>query len=215
MAEFDVASLEPRALHKLIIQTVIPRPIAFVSTESAAGAANLAPFSFFNAFSSAPPILAIGVGSRGGVPKDTLANILATREFVVNLVTDAIAAPMVATSAEVAHGVDEFAESGLTRAPSKRVRPARVAESPVSWECVLFDTIPLDRSRATPPAPVSTSPTTMVLGEVVHIHVDDRVITDRARLAIDPGALAPIARLGGITYARQTERFDMARPARK
>ncbi len=214
VASFPVAELEPRTLHSLILQTVIPRPIAWVSTRSRDGRDNVAPFSFFNAFSAAPPILALGIGSRRGEPKDTLRNAVETKELVVNLVPESLAEAMVASSGEFGPDEDEFDVVGIRRAASVRVAPPRVAEAPVAFECVLWDTVDLDRSRADPPAPVAASPSTLVLAEVVHVHVSDDVIRDdgSGRLRIDPDALALIARLGGVEYARRAERFTLERP---
>jgi flavin reductase (DIM6/NTAB) family NADH-FMN oxidoreductase RutF len=189
-------------VYKLLIGAVVPRPIAFVSTLSREGVRNLAPFSFFTAVSANPPVICVcPVRRPGAAPyKDTLSNILATGEFVVNVVSEEFASMMNATSAEFPPEVDEFAASGLTPVPSDLVRPPRVAESHVQMECKLYLTIEIGE------LPGSGS---LVLGEVVRFHVDDAYFDD---FKIDPDKLRPIGRMGGSTYTRTTDRFDMARP---
>ncbi len=126
----DPSSLVERDAYRLMISAFVPRPIAFVSTRSRAGVDNCAPFSYSMGVSSSPMILAISVGERDGRPKDTGRNILDTREFVVNVVTEEIAWRMNQASGDYADGVSEFDEAGLTRGPSERVRAPRIAESP-------------------------------------------------------------------------------------
>jgi len=189
-------------VYKLLIGAVVPRPIAFVSTVSREGIPNLAPFSFFTAVSANPPVVCFcPVRRPGSNPyKDTLSNISATREFVVNIVSEEFAEQMNATSAEFPPEVDEFEASGLTPVPSDLVRPPRVAESHVQMECKLYLTIEFGE------LPGSGN---LVLGEVVRFHVDDQYFDD---FRIDPDKLRPIGRMGGATYTRTTDRFDMARP---
>jgi flavin reductase (DIM6/NTAB) family NADH-FMN oxidoreductase RutF len=195
-------------LYGILLNSVAPRPIAWVSTLSAAGQPNLAPFSFFNAVCIDPPLLAFAPGLRQskqagaphGQPKDTLRNIRETKEFVVNIVTYALLQPMNVTSGEYDPSVNEFELAKVTPAPSKLVRPARVAESPVSFECKLHQI--LDFS----PAPTSSS---LVLGQVVSIHMDDAHLRDGK---LDRNSLDLIGRMGGIQYTRTTERVELARP---
>src|SRR6266581_2768406 len=125
------SSLSDRAAYRLMISAFVPRPIAFVSTRSPAGVDNCAPFSFSMGVSSHPMVLAVSIGERDGRPKDTARNILDTREFVVNLVTETIAEKMNQASGDYAGTVSEFDEAGLTRASSEVVRAPRIAESPV------------------------------------------------------------------------------------
>src|ERR1041385_6890840 len=135
----ELSGLPRREIYRLMIDCIVPRPIAFVSTLSAEGVGNLAPFSFFNGVSSEPPTLVFSISrKRDGGKKDTLVNIESTPQFVVNLVTEPMAAPMHQTSADYPYGVDEMAKVGLTPVPSTRVRPPRVGESPVQMECELF-----------------------------------------------------------------------------
>ena len=185
-----------------------PRPIAWVSTISASGELNLAPFSFFNAVCVDPPLLAFAPGLRAprqpevghGEAKDTLRNVRETREFVVNIVTYELAEAMNLTSGEYDASVNEFEVAKVTPAPSKIVRPPRVAESPVSFECRLHQI--LDFS----PAPTSSS---LVIGQVVSIHMNDTHIKDGK---LDRNSLDLVGRMGGMQYARTTQRFEMVRP---
>lgn len=189
-------------VYKLLIGAIVPRPIAFVSTLSREGIRNLAPFSFFTAVSANPPVICFcPVRRPGPAPhKDTLSNILSTGEFVVNIVSEEFASQMNATSAEFPPEVDEFEASGLTPVPSDLVRPPRVAESHVQMECRLYLTIEIGE------LPGSGN---LVLGEVVRFHVDDPYFDD---FKIDPEKLRPIGRMGGSTYTRTTDRFEMTRP---
>src|SRR5579864_5611229 len=199
-------------LYGILLNSVAPRPIAWVSTLSASGQPNLAPFSFFNAVCVDPPLLAFAPGLRQprqadtphgqsrGIPKDTLRNVRETKEFVVNVVTYELLRQMNVTSGEYDPSVNEFDLAKVTPAPSRLVRPARVAESPVSFECRLHQI--LDFS----PAPTSSS---LVIGEIVSIHMKD-VHIKNGRL--DRNSLDLIGRMGGIQYTRTTERIELARP---
>jgi flavin reductase (DIM6/NTAB) family NADH-FMN oxidoreductase RutF len=175
---------------------VAPRPIAWISTLSREGAANLAPYSFFNAFAQAPHYVAFG----SGPPKDSLRNIEATGEFAVNLVSFDLREAMNASSAHVA--VDEFELAGLAKAPCRLIRPPRVAASPACLECRLHRIIPL-------PDDDGTAEDHMVIGRVLGIHIDDRYIADGR---VDTVAMRPIARLGYSEYATVSEAWRMRRP---
>lgn len=190
-------------VYKLLIGAVVPRPIAFVSTLSREGIRNLAPFSFFTAVSANPPVVCFCPVRRSGSNpyKDTLSNISATREFVVNIVSEEFAEQMNATSADFPPEVDEFEASGLTPVRSDVVRPPRVAESHVQMECKLYLQIEFGE------LPGSGN---LVLGEVVRFHVDDLYFDD---FKIDPDKLRSIGRMGGATYTRTTDRFEMPRPS--
>jgi flavin reductase (DIM6/NTAB) family NADH-FMN oxidoreductase RutF len=189
-------------VYKLLIGAVVPRPIAFVSTISREGVLNLAPFSFFTAVSANPPIVAFCPVRRAGPypNKDTLNNIHATREFVVNIVSEEFAEKMNACSADFPPDVDEFVASGLTPIPSDLVKPPRVAESHIHMECKLYLTMEFGE------LPGSGN---LVLGEVVRFHVDDGYFDD---FKIDPDKLRAIGRMGGAAYARTGDRFEMVRP---
>ena len=202
------ADLSHKDLYNILLNSVAPRPIAWVSTASASGQLNLAPFSFFNVACVDPPLLAFAPGLRQSKPaeprrgkaKDTLRNIRDTREFVVNIVTYELAEAMNITSGEYDASVNEFELAKLTPQASKIVRPPRVAESPVSFECTLHQI--LDFS----PAPTSGS---LVIGEIVSIHINDAHLKDGK---LDRNSLDLIGRMGGLQYTRTTERFEIVRP---
>jgi len=198
----DPREAGPQNVYKLLIGAIVPRPIAFVSTLSRDGIRNLAPFSLFTAASANPPIVGFCPVRRSGPEpyKDTLRNIADTREFVVNIVSEDFAREMNLSSGDYPPEVDEFEVSGLTPVPSDLVKPARVAQSHVHMECKLYLIIDLGT------LPGSGN---LVLGEVVRFHVDDRIFDD---FRIDPDKLRAIGRMGGATYARTTDRFEMDRP---
>lgn len=191
-------------VYKVLIGSVVPRPIAFVSTISPEGVLNLAPFSFFNAVCADPPMIVFATGNkRGGLPKDTLRNIQQTGEFVVNIVSETIAEAMNLTSGEYPPEIDEFQVSGLTPIPSERIRPPRVGESPVQMECRLHQLVTLsERPRGG----------SLIIGEVVLIHAADEVLDG---FKVDPAALRAVARMGGDAYCRTTDRFELPRPVVK
>jgi flavin reductase (DIM6/NTAB) family NADH-FMN oxidoreductase RutF len=177
---------------------VAPRPIAWVSSLSAEGVANLAPFSFFNAFSQQPHYIAFGIGP----VKDTLRNIEATKDFAVSLATFDLREKMNTTSAHVGPEVDEFVLAGLAKAPCRIIAVPRVAESPVALECRLHQVVPL-------PDDTGHAEDFMVIGRVLGIHIDDRYIHEGR---VDTAAMRPIARLGYSEYATVTEAWRMRRP---
>jgi len=190
------------ALQKLLNGAVIPRPIGWISTLNSNGLPNLAPFSYFTVVCVDPPHILYCPGRRGlhGTEKDSLANARRQGEFVVNIVTEALAPAMNMTSSEVGPEVDEFALAGLTAQASVVVAPPRVAESPIHFEC-----------RVTHIVDVSDGPSggSIVVGNVVHIHVDDALLMgDKIRIA----ELHAIGRLAGAGYTRVTDVFDMPRP---
>lgn len=202
------SDLSHSELYSIVLNSVAPRPIAWVSTISEAGQPNLAPFSFFNCVCVDPPLLAFAPGLRQpkqadtgrGEAKDTLRNIRETKEFVVNIVTYELAEAMNLTSGEYESSVNEFEVARLTPEPSKVVRPPRVGESPVSFECKLHQILDF-----------STKPTSgsLVIGEVVSIHIADKHLKHGK---LDRNSLDMIGRMGGIQYARTTQRFEMVRP---
>jgi flavin reductase (DIM6/NTAB) family NADH-FMN oxidoreductase RutF len=184
---------------------VIPRPIAWVSTLSASGVGNLAPFSFFNMVAFDPPVLAIGCNGKhadGGL-KDTLVNVGETGEFVVNLVTWELREKMLATAAGLPRDVDEMAHVGLDSAPSVRVAPPRVAASPINFECTHLDTVAL-------PTDFPERKNNLILGVVVGIHIDGACVKDGL---IDVEALKPLSRLGYADYSVVETIFSMGEPS--
>lgn len=202
------SDLAHNEFYRFLIGSVAPRPIAWVSTVSATGQLNLAPFSFFNAICAKPPLLAFAPGTRlrtvgetaRGETKDTLRNVRETGEFVVNVVTYEVAEAMNLSSGEYEPSVNEFELAKVTPRASQKVKPPRVEESAVSFECKVFQI--LDFSL--PPHGGS-----LVIGEIVSIHVDEKHMKDGH---LDPTSLDLIGRMGGNQYSRTTQRFEMVRP---
>ncbi|TAZ84612.1 flavin reductase family protein [Rhizobium ruizarguesonis] len=197
---FDFKQLTERERYKLMIGTIIPRPIALVTTVDEHGRVNAAPFSFFNCLSADPPILAIGVENNADMSfKDTGHNIRMTEVFTVNIVSFAIAEAMHVCGAKYPRGVDELKEAGLTAMPGEKVASPFIAEAPAAFECKRHVTLELGRSRQ------------IVMGEIVYAHYRDGVV-DPERLHVDPAAVDAIARLGGDTCATIRDRFEMLTP---
>lgn len=198
---FDFATLDATNRYKLLVSTVVPRPIAWVVSLDAAGKRNAAPFSFFNAFSGDPPVVCIGIGGRRpGDVKDTGNNIRVTGEFVVNLVAAENAEQMNITAIEFGADVDELTEAGLTTLPSVKVKPPRIKESPVAIECERFATLEIGNERA------------LVLGRVLAMHIRDDAVIDPQKCYIDTPKLDLIGRMHGRGwYARTSDRFEMPR----
>jgi flavin reductase (DIM6/NTAB) family NADH-FMN oxidoreductase RutF len=195
---------EPRHGHRLphdpFKAIVAPRPIGWISTVDEAGRVNLAPYSFFNAFCESPPIVGFSSGGR----KDSQRNAEATGEFVVNLATRRHAAAMNLTSAPFPPGVSEFEAAGLTAAPSRLVRPPRVADVPAALECKLLLVLPLKDLDGRP------TPNTLVLGQVVGVHVDPAFLRDGLFDLVAAGTIARCGYRGD--YAEVTALFEMLRP---
>jgi flavin reductase (DIM6/NTAB) family NADH-FMN oxidoreductase RutF len=202
MLAFDPGSTATGDIYKLMVVSIVPRPIALVSSVDQGNVRNLAPFSYFTACSSNPPVVVFCPIRRPVPPtaKDTLANVLATREFVVNIVSEEFVEHMNATAAQVGPEVDEFELSGLTPIPSDLIKPARVAESHVHMECRLRQTVQ-----------VSDQPGggTLVLGDVLRFHVRQDFIDN---FRIDPDKLRAVGRMAGTTYVRTMDRFELERP---
>ena len=200
----DPSTRDPFDVYRLLSGSILPRPIAFVSTISKDGILNLAPFSFFTVASANPPIIAFCPMTRGAAnpKKDTLVNIEDTKEFVVNICSEDFAAQMNSTAGEYPPDVDEFQLSGLTPVPSDIVKPPRVKESRVNMECRLHQLVPVSYKFLGG---------TIVLGEVVRFHVQDGMANDIGEIDIDQ--LNPIGRLAGPVYVRTKDRFEMVRPA--
>ena len=198
---FDFADLSAKDRYKLIVSTVVPRPIAWVVTQSAAGLVNAAPYSFFNAVAGDPPLLVVSVDGRGdGSRKDTAVNIRQSGQFVVNLVSDAVAHGMVVTAIDFAPDVSEVAEARLTTTPSVLVKPPRIAESPVAFECELYQIVELPQCRD------------LVIGRILCMHVADEAVQDAERCYIDTPKLDLVGRMhGGGWYSRTRDRFEIPR----
>jgi len=201
----DPSTLPPAEVYALLTGCIVPRPIAFVSSLSKAGVANLAPFSFFNAGGAHPPsIVFMPVTSGANRDKDTLHNVRETGEYVVHIVPWSLREKMNATSAEYPPEVDEFERAGLTKAPSLRVKPWRVAECPIALECRLFRVV--DHGEG----PYHAN---YVIGEVLYFHIAESLLTEKGR--VDAATIDAIARLGGPHYTRVTPEsiFTLPRPA--
>lgn len=195
--------IDPQALDGSLYRTlagaVVPRPIAWVSSLSPEGTENLAPYSFFNVVSTTPPVVMFAPADRSNRPEglsDSALNARETGEFVVNVVTEPLAEAMNATSASLPPGESEFDHAGLDRAPSEKVAPPRVAEAEVAFECELYEFVEIGASS-------------MVLGEVVSVYLDEGVTTDGK---LDVGKLDAVGRLAGSYYCRTGDRFRMERP---
>ena len=198
--EFDFTTLPPKDRYRLLIGSVVPRPIALVTTRDEQGVPNAAPFSFFNCFSHDPPIVALGMELRpeGGL-KDTVRIIRATREFVVNLVSETIAERMNICAVDFPEGMNELSEADLTAVPSSAVKPPRIEESPVNMECKLIEELRFgDGGKRS-----------IVLGEVLRFHIRDDVLTPRGH--VDLVRMKPVGRLSGSGYIRLSDRFDIKR----
>jgi flavin reductase (DIM6/NTAB) family NADH-FMN oxidoreductase RutF len=198
----DVAKSDVVQVYRAIVSLVVPRPIAWVTSVDREGQVNLAPFSFFNAFGANPPVVVFSPTSRrDGSKKDTLLNVEATGEFVVNLAVAPLAEKINATSLELPYGESEAERVGLRMAPAEKVRPPRVEGSPAHLECRVLQIVPIGAGA------ISAN---LVIGEVVLIHVRDEVLDSAG--SVDPRKLQAIARLGGDYYCRTTDLFEMPRP---
>jgi flavin reductase (DIM6/NTAB) family NADH-FMN oxidoreductase RutF len=197
--QFDPKELAEKDVYKLLIGSVVPRPIAWVSTISTEGVVNLAPFSFFNVASRNPPMLCIsigpGVGEREGTEKDTLVNIRNQKEFVINVVPSSLGNEMQKTSENLASDVDEFEAAGLTTLDSTIVKPKRVNEAPIQMECQLEQIIQLGSDH-------------LVIGRMVLYHINDDYYLGNYK--VDLEKLQPLGRLAG-NYSESREFFSLPR----
>ncbi len=195
--DWNVGALAERDLSRLLLNTVVPRPIALVTTHDAQGRVNAAPFSYFNVMSAHPPLVALGIDGNARAPdgmKDTTRNIVNSSEFVINLVDEPLVRSMNLCAIDFPPGVDETVAAGLALVASVQVAPPRVANSPIQFECRLHTLVPI--------APVRY----VILGEIVHIHVRDDLID--AKMHIDPDKLNLVGRLHGDGwYCRTTSRL--------
>ena len=193
--EWDFGTLGAAGRYKLLVALVTPRPIAFVSTRGRDGVDNAAPFSFFNVLAEDPPVVIVSIEHRAdGRPKDSGRNIRETGEFVVNLVDEALLERMHLCSVDFPPGVSEFAETGLTAVPSRKVAAPRIAEAPVSLECRLHTRVPFEKRD-------------LVIGEVVWLHACDGIV-DPATLRVADD-YAPVGRLYANRYTRTRDRVAL------
>ena len=202
--KIDPATISAGEAYGWQAATILPRPIAWVATLNEDGSANLAPFSYFTGVSSDPPTCLICVSRRrkqpDGVrpPKDTWRNIERTGEFVIHVVNDALGHQMNVTARELPYGTDEIAEAGLTKVACDKIAPPRIVEAPVAMECKLERIVEIGHSG-----------TAIIVGEILLWHVRDDLLVDGR---IDPHRLDAIGRMGGPSYVRTRDIFDMARP---
>jgi flavin reductase (DIM6/NTAB) family NADH-FMN oxidoreductase RutF len=206
MQSFEPASLAPVEVYKLLAGSVVPRPIAWVSSVDAEGVPNLAPFSFFTVASANPPVLCFCPSMREAknglrATKDTLENIRATGEFVVNIVSEETVEAMNQTAAQLPSDEDEFVHAGLTPVPGEQVRAPRVAEAKVQMECRLRQIIEVS---------AEVMGGSLVLGDVVRFHISDAVLEPNFHIA--PEKLRAIGRMAGSGYIRTGEGFELVRP---
>ncbi|HEY4245435.1 MAG TPA: flavin reductase family protein [Lacunisphaera sp.] len=198
----DLSQLPPRDAYRWMVNAITPRPIAWVSTISAAGKTNLAPFSFFQGVCAKPPtVIFCGANDRTGKKKDSVINVNAVPEFVVNLVPYALRESMNLTAATLPYGESEFEKFNIPTAAAQKVRPLRVADAPIAFECKL------DRIVELGDGPLGSS---VVFGTILCMHVNESILDGDG--AIDPVKLDTIGRMGGDFYTRTTELFSMKRP---
>lgn len=203
--QFDMEQLSADKRYKLLTATVTPRPIAWVTSQSADGVVNAAPFSFFNVMGHEPPTVTLGLLRKAdGGYKDTAANIMATGEFVINLVSEAMAESMNETCTNAPPEIDELQLAGLSAVPSLAVAPPRIAGCPVSFECRSLSSI------VTGPCQV------IVVATVLRAHIEDEFLLDAERCHVDTPALKLVSRMHGSGwYARSTDLFQLTRPSYK
>jgi flavin reductase (DIM6/NTAB) family NADH-FMN oxidoreductase RutF len=196
----DINALSPSIQYKLIASTIVPRPIALVTTLSETGTVNAAPFSFFNVMGEDPPILVLGLQTHpDGTLKDTTINIMRDGQFVVHTVDEALAEPMNVCGIRFPRGVDEVRAAGLTVTSSELVKPPRIVEAPVSFECEKVAFLQISPGRQ------------IAIGKVLMMHARDGLI-DEESFRIDGNAYKPIGRLHALLYSRQNDRFVLTRP---
>src|SRR5262245_11692704 len=199
----DVSQAPFLDVYHHLVGIVTPRPIAWVTTVDAQGRVNLAPFSFFNAFGANPPVVIFSPTlRRDSTKKDTLRNVEATGEFVLNAAVESLAEKVNLSSKDLPYGQSEVDMTGLSLKPSLKVKPPRLAETPVAMECRVMQIVPIGTG------PIAAN---LVIGEILMMHIDDAVLDDKGQ--IDPRKLRTIARLGGDFYCRTSDLFEMKRPS--
>lgn len=199
--QLDPQQMDQKSIYKLLTSTIIPRPIGWVSSIGANGIYNLAPFSYFNAVGDDPPHVMFSASRSNHQIKDTLQNVLDQKEFVVNMVTEAMAAQMNDTAHPIPADESEFDFAGLTPIPSLKVKPPRVQGSPVAMECELVHHYTLENHK--------NGGSTILIGKVVMFHIDENILLDDMKINID--LYQPIARLAGSNYAKLGEVFSIKR----
>jgi len=198
----DLNTADKKERYKLLLSSILPRPIALVTTQDDQGRVNAAPFSFFNIMASTPAIVVLGIDSKSpGVPKDTVRNMELTKEFVINMVSEDIVEKMSLCSTPLPAGEDELKFSGLTAAPSIQVKPPRIAESPINMECRIVEILDIGHDR------------NIVIGNIVHYHIDDQFY-DAQNGYVLVEKLGLVARMHGKSfYLRSHDIFEIDRPS--
>ena len=199
--QFDIQNTESSALYKLLTGTVIPRPIAWVATIDENGIDNLAPFSFFNVVSDDPPHIMFSTVRTGNKNKDTLNNILANQQFVVNLVTEDVVEQMNSTSQSVAPNINEFELANVTPLDSIFIKPKRVKESLVQFECEMVHHFFIEKHQ--------NGGACIIIGKIITMHIDDSILMDNHK--IDLEKYKPVARLAGSNYSKLGKIFSIKR----
>lgn len=199
--QFDIQNTKSSALYKLLTGTVIPRPIAWVATIDSFGTNNLAPFSFFNVVSEDPPHVMFSTVRTGNKNKDTLNNIILNKQFVVNLVTEDVVEQMNTTSQSVASDVDEFELANVTPIDSISVKPKRVKESLVHFECEMVHHYFIESHQ--------NGGACIIIGKIITMHIDDSILQENHRINLE--TYKPVARLAGSNYSKLGEIFSIKR----
>lgn len=202
MLSFDPKEISERQNYKFLIGTVIPRPIAFVTSISEDGVVNGAPYSYFNVVSSNPPMISVAVQRKAGQLKDTARNIVKQKEFVIHIVDHENVEKVNETAANLPHDESELTRANLTSVPSKKVTVPGVKEAKVRFECVLEQAIELGENDE-----VGVD---LLIGKIVHYHIDESIYQSDQR--IDADKLAAVSRLAGNNYAKIGEIFEIERP---
>ncbi len=199
--QFDPQNIEQKSIYKLLTGIVIPRPIGWISSISEEGITNLAPFSYFNAVGDDPPHIMFSAGHGQNANKDTLNNVLATKQFVVNMVTEELVEQMNSTAQKIPSHESEFDHAGLTPIPSLKIKPPRVKESPIAMECELVHHYTLENSKF--------GGSTILVGRIVMFHIADNMLLDDFKINLE--MYKPIARLAGSNYSKLGELFAVKR----